>query len=366
MEGVLRLVVLLLTAAVCLLAEVSDGLAQQVPFHRLPSEMLDVAPPTARVRGEPGTMTVLSRPCRTEPPASIRRYIVDIAVQEWAFFGFPVIDETDPQSWVRPRGRRPPGSVSGQSGPPAPPRLSSRQIEEATRVAGSIAGYWAATSEGAWVVDRQNDAWNGPAGPGARWVQPWSAAFVSWVMCEAGLGTASRFQRTIAHHVYIDQAIRARDGGAPQAAFVAYDAGEAVIEPGDLLCTGQRPVYRTIADRRRQMGVGARTHCDIVVQVDAARGHLLAIGGNVRGTVGLKRIPVAGGAGRPLRPLDRSHVEGARSTFAHLKLRAESIDAAALHASPTIKAIVCAFDAPVPATLTVPALRATGVTPDRC
>ena len=99
-----------------------------------------------------------------------------------------------------------------------------------------------------------------------------------------------QFQRAIAHHAYIDQAIRARDGRVPQAAFAAYDMGEAPIAPGDLLCSARRPVYRAIADRRRQMGNGARTHCDIVVKVDEARERILVIGGNVRGVVALKLL----------------------------------------------------------------------------
>ena len=107
-------------------------------------------------------------------------------------------------------------------------------------------------------MERQNDSWNGPRGIASRWNAPWSAAFVSWVMCEAGLGGTNQFRRAVAHHAYIDQAIRACDGRASQAAFTAYDAGETAIEPGDLLCSSRRPAYRAIAERRRQMGVGAR------------------------------------------------------------------------------------------------------------
>jgi hypothetical protein len=140
-------------------------------------------------------------------------------------------------------------------------------------------------------------------------------------MCEAGLGAATQFQRAIAHHTYIDQAIRARDGRAPQAAFIAYDAGETTIAPGDLLCSSRRPVYRTIADRRRQMGVGARSHCDVVVKVDEARRQVLAIGGNVRGVVSLKALPALRGAGGPLRAITG---DDDRPVFAHLKLRADA------------------------------------------
>ena len=168
------------------------------------------------------------------------------------------------------------------------------------------------TPKGPGSSARQNERWNGPDGIAARWNAPWSAAFISWVMCEAGLGTTSQFQRAIAHHAYIDQAIRARDGRAPQAAFAAYDAGETAIAPGDLLCSSRRPAYRTIAERRRQMGVGARTHCDVVVKVDEARERILAIGGNVRGVVSLKLLRAVREAGRPLRLVPAT--SGARSS----------------------------------------------------
>jgi hypothetical protein len=221
------------------------------------------------------------------------------------------------------------------------------------------------TPEGAWIVDRQNEAWTAAESPGIRWVEPWSAAFISWVMCEAGLGTTTQFQRAVAHHVYIDQAIRARDGRAAQAAFAAYDIGEEAIVPGDLLCTAQRPMYRTLAERRRQAGVGARTHCDVVVAVDEDRQRILAIGGNVRGTVSLKVLPAVRAQGR-IRPLDRSEIEGARTIFAHLKLRAEVIDAHALDSSPTIGRLPCPVGAGAALQPTSARLVSAGVIADRC
>jgi hypothetical protein len=158
-------------------------------------------------------------------------------------------------------------------------------------------------------------------------------------MCEAGLGAMDQFQRAVAHHTYIDQAIRARDGRAPQSAFVAYDAGEAAITPGDLLCASRRPAYRSIAERRRQMGVGARSHCDVVVKVDEEGERILVLGGNVRGAVSLKLLPAVREGGRHLWPKDMS--EGTRPMFAHLKLQADSIDLNAMDSSPTIKAYGC-------------------------
>ena len=307
----------------------SIGYAQQTTFDRLPQNIFDVVPPSARVNGAPGTMAIQSTSCRTLPTAGARRRIVDVAVQEWAFFGFNVVDQTAIETVDRsaPRSRR---------------RWRRLSPAESARVASSIAGYWTVTPEGGWILDAQNAAWTGTSGIGARWRYPWSAAFISWVMCESGLGDATRFQRAVAHHVYIDQAIRGRAAGVPSAAFAAYDIGESEITPGDLLCSARRPAYRSIAERRSQLGQGARTHCDIVVKLDPSHNRILAIGGNVRASVSLKLLPAARGAGGYLRPLT-----GARRMFAHLKLVAgpiepiEAIEKDALDRTPTIRALSC-------------------------
>lgn len=297
--------------------------SQQTPLERLSTDILDVRPPTARVTGEPGKMRTQPGECRSGHTADIRRRIVDIAIQEWAYFGFNIVDQTiEPGAGrSRPRRRRP------WLGP-----------TESARVAASIAGYWSATADGAWIIDRQNRIWDGPMGVAARWRDPWSAAFVSWVMCESGLGRSDQFERSIAHHVYIDQAIQAGESPHP-AAFVAHEIGQMPIEPGDLLCSARRPAYRTIADRRGQLGVGARTHCDIVVQIDPARERILTIGGNVRGSVSMK-LMAAEVAERGRTPtLHRRVGLGRRVIFAHLKLSADSIGPDGLIGNPTLKAL---------------------------
>ena len=115
-------------------------------------------------------------------------------------------------------------------------------------------------------------------------------------------------------------------------------------------------MYRTIADRRRQMGIGARMHCDIVATVDEAGRRILAIGGNVRGTVSLKRLQAQRETGKPLRVVDPDEDE--RPIFAHLKLRADPIDADALASSATMKAFGC-----VVATQTPEVVAAADLTP---
>jgi hypothetical protein len=330
--------------------------AQQPGFERLPADVFDVVPPSARVRGVPGAMAVQSRACQTLPTSDTRRRIVDVAVQEWAFFGFRLAAANDTDDNDQPP------TVTRDDGEPRRGRRSRLSPAEAERVASSIAGYWAVTAEGSWIVARQNDRWK-LDGIAARWNAPWSAAFVSWVMCEAGLGAAAQFQRAIAHYTYIDQAIRARDASASQAAFAAYDPGETAIEPGDLLCSSRRPAYRTIAERRRQMGVGARSHCDVVVSVDQPGRRILAIGGNVRGVVSLKSFPAIIEAGKPLR-LDAGN--GERRMFAHLKLRADAVDSRAIETSPTVHASGCAVGTAVRVQRLAPPLAAAGLVASRC
>jgi hypothetical protein len=307
--------------------------AQPAWVERLPAEQLNVLPPSARVSGEPGRLTVQSRPCARNDGEQLRRRIVDIAVQEWAYFGFSVQDETDPENWAR--NRRPRSALS-EAELAAMRAATEARIIEAQRVVDSIAGYWAATPDGSWIINRQNDAWVRSNGQQARWVQPWSAAFISWVMCEAGLGESSAFRRAIAHHAYIDQAIRARDNGDRSAAYVAYDVGEVPVAPGDLLCTARRPAYSSLADRRRQLGDGASTHCDVVVQIDEDSDRFLAIGGNVRGTVGLKLLPATRNAAGALEP-----APAARTVFAHLQLQADVDQQVTLHGSPTMATLRC-------------------------
>lgn len=325
-------------------ATTSIVFAQQAPLDRLPAATLDVRPPSARVTGEPGRMTVRALPCRSVPAADVRRRIVEVAVQEWGFFGFIVLDQTeaDEDEYTERRARR--GRGWGRA--------------DAPRVAASIAGYWSITPEGGWIVGNQNRAWNGPAGAEARWEYPWSAAFISWVMCEAGLGDARQFQRAVAHHTYIDQAIRARGVAASRAAYVAHEPGQIAVAPGDLLCTARRPEYRTLAERRAQMGQGARTHCDIVVKVDEDAGRFLAIGGNVRGSVSLKILP-AMTMSKGLRPVRADEIEGGRAVFAHLSLRSGAGPLEAFDRSPTLRALGCAAGPAVAAQRTVAPLMTT-------
>ncbi len=318
-----------------LLAFPTAAEGQEWGFDRLPVPVFEIVPPSHWTQGAPGRITLRAPECRDLSLEDARRRIVDVAVQEWAFFGFPVLDR-DRDRWLLPPGAAvAPGRPAFEPTPRGwPPPLNA---EEAARLAPTIAGYWAATAQGSAIVSHQNQIWNGSGDVAERWRSPWSAAFISWVMCEGGLGERDRFRGAVAHHVYIDQAIRARDGNEPRAAYEAFEIGAEPVAPGDLICNAGRPQYRSLAERRRQLGVGARTHCDVVVLVDEGEGRILAIGGNVLRSVALKVLPAsvngagilepASGAGRPL--------------FAHLKYRSEPLEPDALFRSPTVRAFSC-------------------------
>lgn len=308
----------LLTCA--LLCAINPALTAQSKesAERLPRTILDVRPPSERVQGSPGNIRIVDRTCSASPVAQVRRRIVDTAVQEWAYFGY----STD----IQPRE-----IAAQESGPRRPfvyPRMTPAEGE---RLATSIAGYWAATPNSDWIVQRQNASWD-EAGTGARWRDAWSAAFISWVICESGLARTDQFKRAIAHHSYIDQAILATDTQDPVAGYRAYPLGTETILPGDLLCRGSRPAYRSIAERRAQLGVGARTHCDIVVNVDESKEEITVIGGNVRATVRMKIMPATRDGELPLRPI----ADNGRLLFAHLQLQAPAIEAMALENTPSL------------------------------
>ena len=105
-----RSLVRLSIVALVMLAGGRGVSAQHPGFERLPADVFDVVPPSARVRGLPGVMAVQPRACRTLPTADTRRRIVDVAVQEWAFFGFRLAaandtDDNDPAANVDERRR---------------------------------------------------------------------------------------------------------------------------------------------------------------------------------------------------------------------------------------------------------------------
>ncbi|MBH98610.1 MAG: hypothetical protein CMM56_09205 [Rhodospirillaceae bacterium] len=297
----------------------------QFYLERVSLDQLDITLPSTRIAGVPGKLHVIDRSCPKLSLSKARGRIVNIAIQEWGFFGFHILDQTGVS------GSSSTGLLSGRA-----PRLSA---SESRRLNNTIAGYWSVTPDGDWILERQNSVWNGPSGASARWRDPWSAAFISWVMCEGGLSEFDQFQRAIAHHQYIDQAIQARTNES-KAAYTAYDVGELPIEPGDLLCSSRRGTYRSLADRVQSIGNGVRSHCDIVIDLDKPNQQVLVIGGNVRGAVRLKLLAASFYQEDGADVRVRSVGLGRRTIFAHLKLHSDSVESNVLENSPTLRSLI--------------------------
>lgn len=253
------------------------------------------------------------------PTATTRQDIVDAAALEWAAFDFPRLAfARETRFAIIPAGLSP--RIAETSGRGTSPRLISiGAMEDDASVRARIGAYWAAVP-GAYadVIGSQNQLWAASGGR-AGWAEYWSAAFVSYVMCKAGL-TNAQFVRAEAHRDYIQAAINARETADKTYLYHAYDVGEALPSPGDIICAARDDGAATInslADFKASPHAGY--HCDIVVGYDTdvakkAPGYVYAIGGNVLNAVTMTETPV--GSGMRLKPLKAPH---ARNWFAVLR-----------------------------------------------
>lgn len=108
--------------------------------------------------------------------------------------------------------------------------------------------------------------------------QPWSAAFISFIIRRARY---AGFRFSAAHAHYILDAKQRRENNDLNAPFWLFRLGEHRPQLGDLICL------------RRQPGIsftnlpadGFRSHCDVVVEIRDRT--IRALGGNVRNSVSL-------------------------------------------------------------------------------
>ncbi len=118
---------------------------------------------------------------------------------------------------------------------------------------------------------------------------PWSAAFVSWVMTQAGL---AGFSRSARHIDYIRTAYH--DGGSGPYRFT--DPALEKPAPGDLLCLVRgRSDAVGFAGLKEALGSGGaiawKSHCDIVIATNVGGDRTAyLIGGNVLNTVMMREM----------------------------------------------------------------------------
>ncbi|MGX2040238.1 DUF2272 domain-containing protein [Methylocaldum sp. MU1018] len=143
-------------------------------------------------------------------------------------------------------------------------------------------GFW---EDEAPYSRRVNQYWRAVGMPdrtGRNCEQPWSAAFVSWVMSTAGV-PKDRFPPAEAHWIYLSRIIRNAD--TPDASFIPRGIKDYKPQPGDLICAsrGSSIVPPLTEHPLLEIIENARLHCDIVVNRHGRT--LEAIGGNVRNSV---------------------------------------------------------------------------------
>jgi hypothetical protein len=153
---------------------------------------------------------------------------------------------------------------------------------------------------GAWEDDagtysgRVNDYWRAAGKPrldGMDCQQPWSAAFISWIMQGAGL-PEGQFPPASAHWIYLTSLIDQSD--YPGRYFVPRRLADYSPNPGDLVCATRGPYRPASYDGYTSPDglTGTSTHCDLVVAKNDQT--LEVIGGNVRNSVSKSTLQLDG------------------------------------------------------------------------
>jgi hypothetical protein len=215
-------------------------------------------------------------------PASARERVLRIAQEEWREWGGVVVEDAVPR-----------------------PRATGPGLESSLTNFSRVLAYWRAVEgeTGARAaIDRNRNRYATilaqPDAPGELWGEPaWSAAFISYVMRNAGVDQRE-FPSSAAHAFYIDGMLADAAAFPAQAPFVPHDVGAYAPVPGDLVCADRsRRALSGWRDRLAERGQFRPMHCDIVVA--AAPGVVEAVGGNVADSVTLSRFP-ADASGRLL------------------------------------------------------------------
>ena len=188
---------------------------------------------------------------------------VAIALREWRAFGSPVDD-----------------SLPDREHPVVPEVKPEREQGLWQR----IGEYWwlaldAGSPESGWTGRHDAEGRVFPPDDDGRFA--WSAAFVSYVMREAG--ARDGFPYSASHWEYVDAAFAQEPGVLLRterpAAYAPQD--------GDLICIGRESARGIRYDDLPARFAG---HCDVVV--GTAPGELTVVGGNVNDAVTMKHVPV--------------------------------------------------------------------------
>lgn len=203
--------------------------------------------------GRWGAGTVGARPA---PMPAMRQAILSSAIREWEFFGRQTI-------------------------------ILKKAEESIPHV-----GAW--EDDGGVYSSRVNAYWRAVGEPqlnGMDCQMPWSAAFISWVMKNAGV-PSYQFPPATAHWVYIARNIES--ASEPGRWFAPRRITDYSPRPGDLVCASRGGVRLRLNDGYASASQiqGLSSHCDIVVSQNGRT--LDVIGGNVRNSVSRTTLELDG------------------------------------------------------------------------
>jgi hypothetical protein len=121
--------------------------------------------------------------------------------------------------------------------------------------------------------------------------EPWSAAFISWVIKESG--GMDLFEYSNAHIDYIRAAKRNRDSRS-QNPFWLYSISDFItrMQPGDLLCKARSGSGLTFANVLINTDTAA--HVDVITEIDRPNNRIRVVGGNVSDNVDHKGLNIVG------------------------------------------------------------------------
>jgi len=221
-------------------------------------------------------------------PAALRERLVGLALQEWEAFGAGVTDR------------------SGRESVELRPALT----QEDPRVFHLVQGYWNAVREERpeWEDHVAAQRALRRQGSGEVWrSQPWSAAFISYLLRSAGVDRAD-FAWSAAHRVYLDHAILASRRWGERALYTPLELEQHAPRPGDLVC-GDRsrapePRLASVAARAAELGAPRGMHCDLVVASEPGR--LVLVGGNLGNAVRMVYLPLDAAGRVPRRTPDEA------------------------------------------------------------
>ena len=187
------------------------------------------------------------------------------------------------------------GGMSGDESAPDD-RVAAGAWREWKRYGGNILDYSGRNSRNGGghetrepLASRIGTYWRAAGHPewDGRTNKPWSGAFVSWVVKDAGINGRD-FRPAGRHAEYMKAMLDQQVAGQP-GRYVVKDWRDVSPKSGDLVCAGTRAASHRDTRALRAAADREITHCDVVI--DNRNGRLRVVGGNVSDSVSMSFFP---------------------------------------------------------------------------